>query len=127
MVAVVPAVPKALACNGMSRRGVEVEAVFDRHAAAEVSAAYAILAPSRRARVRAGEVGPIEALPADVQKTTAIKNGWPARDDGQWHIACMAVGDGWSLGIMAYHPSSPGKDYGVKTCREVTKHLLTPH
>jgi hypothetical protein len=74
-----------------------------------------------------GRFGPIEVLPADVQKTTAIKNGWLARDDGQWHIACMAVGDGWSLGILAHYPSSLGKDYGVKTCREVTKQLLTRH
>jgi len=74
-----------------------------------------------------GRFGPIEVLPADVQKTTAVKNGWLARDDGQWHIACMAVGDGWSLGIMAHYPSSLGKDYGAKTCREVTKQLLTQH
>jgi hypothetical protein len=74
-----------------------------------------------------GRFGPIEVLPADAQKTTAIKNGWLARDDGLWHIACMAVGDGWSLGIMAHYPASLGKDYGVKTCREVTKQLLTKH
>ncbi|MFB9449886.1 hypothetical protein Dvina_00815 [Dactylosporangium vinaceum] len=74
-----------------------------------------------------GRFGPIEVLPADLQKSTAIKNGWLARDDGQWHIACMALGDGWSLGIMAHYPSSLGKDYGVKTCREVTKQLLTRH
>jgi hypothetical protein len=74
-----------------------------------------------------GRFGPIEVLPADVQKTTAIKNGWLARDDGKWHIACMAVGDGWSIGIMANYPSSLGKDYGTKTCREVTKQLLTNH
>jgi hypothetical protein len=72
-----------------------------------------------------GRFGPIEVLPADVQKTTAIKNGWLARDDGQWHIACMALGDGWSLAIMAHYPSSLGKDYGAKTCREVTRQLLT--
>lgn len=74
-----------------------------------------------------GRFGPIEVLPPDVQKTTAIKNGWLARDDGQWHIACMAVGDGWSLAVMAHYPSSLGKDYGTKTCREVTKQLLTQH
>nr|BFE64137.1 serine hydrolase [Dactylosporangium thailandense] len=74
-----------------------------------------------------GRFGPIEVLPADVQKTTAIKNGWLARDDGQWHIACMALGDGWSMAVMAHYPSSLGKDYGVKTCREVTKQLLTQH
>ncbi|MER7273667.1 hypothetical protein ABT369_04365 [Dactylosporangium sp. NPDC000244] len=74
-----------------------------------------------------GRFGPIEVLPADAQKTTAIKNGWLARDDGQWHIACMALGDGWSMAVMAHYPSSLGKDYGVKTCREVTKQLLTQH
>jgi hypothetical protein len=74
-----------------------------------------------------GRFGPIEVLPADIQKATAIKNGWLARDDGEWHIACMAVGDGWTLGIMAHYQSSLGKDYGVKTCREVTRQLLTKH
>ena len=72
----------------------------------------------------AGRFGIIEALPADVAKTTAIKNGWLARDDGQWHIACMATGDGWSLAVMARYRSTLGKDYGAKTCREVTKQLL---
>jgi len=71
-----------------------------------------------------GRFGIIEALPADVAKSTAIKNGWLARDDGLWHIACMATGDGWSMGVMARYPSSLGKDYGAKTCREVTKQLL---
>ena len=72
----------------------------------------------------AGRFGIIEALPAAVAKTTAIKNGWLAREDGQWHIACMAIGDTWSIGVMARYPSSLGKDYGAKTCREVTKHLM---
>jgi hypothetical protein len=71
-----------------------------------------------------GHFGIIEALPAGVAKTTAIKNGWLARDDGQWHIACLATGDGWSLGVMARYPSRLGKDYGANTCREVTKQLL---
>jgi len=73
----------------------------------------------------AGRFGIIEALPADVAKSTAIKNGWLARDDGQWHIACMATGDGWSLGVMARYPGRLGRDYGAKTCREVTKQLLS--
>ena len=48
-----------------------------------------------------------------------------AREDGNWHIACLAVGEGWSIGVMARYPSSLGKDYGARTCREVTKQLLT--
>jgi len=73
----------------------------------------------------AGRFGIIEALPADVAATTAIKNGWLARDDGLWHIACMAIGGTWSIGVMARYPSALGKDYGAGTCREVTAQLLT--
>src|SRR4029079_10451118 len=62
----------------------------------------------------AGRFGILEDLPADVAKSTAIKNGWLARDDGQWHIACMATGDGWSLGVMARYPGRLGRDYGGK-------------
>jgi hypothetical protein len=71
-----------------------------------------------------GRFGVIEALPADMAKGTAIKNGWLARDDGLWHIACMATGDGWSIGVMARYPGRLGKAYGAKTCREVTRQLL---
>jgi hypothetical protein len=72
----------------------------------------------------AGRFGVIEALPADLAKGTAIKNGWLARDDGLWHIACMATGDGWSIGVMARYPGRLGMGYGAKTCREVARQLL---
>jgi hypothetical protein len=71
-----------------------------------------------------GRFGIIEALPPEIAKTTAIKNGWLARDDGYWHIACMAIGDGWSMGVLARYPASLGKDYGARTCREVARQLL---
>src|SRR6266702_1481205 len=38
-------------------RAVEAEFVFGRHAAADLSVAYAILVPQRRARIRAGQEG----------------------------------------------------------------------
>ncbi|MER5918042.1 hypothetical protein ABT124_49300, partial [Streptomyces sp. NPDC001982] len=41
----------------MNRARVETECVFDRLAAAGLSAAYAILVPQRRARLRAGQEG----------------------------------------------------------------------
>ena len=42
----------------MSARPVGTESVFDRHGAADLSAAYAILVPQRQARiVRAGQEG----------------------------------------------------------------------
>ncbi|MFC5105440.1 hypothetical protein [Kibdelosporangium philippinense] len=43
----------------MNARVVETEFVFDRHAATDVSVAYAILVPPRRARMeRTGQKGP---------------------------------------------------------------------
>jgi len=44
----------------MNGRAVELEGVFDRYAEADLSAAYAILVPQRRARVptKPGEGGP---------------------------------------------------------------------
>ena len=41
----------------MSDRAVESEYVFGRHAATDLSVAYAILVPQRRARIRAGQEG----------------------------------------------------------------------
>jgi hypothetical protein len=74
-----------------------------------------------------GRFGIIEALPPEVAKTTAIKNGWLLRDgDDLWHIACMAIGASWSLAVMARYKGTLGKDYGAKTCREVTRQLLAP-
>lgn len=72
-----------------------------------------------------GRFGIIEALPADAARTTAIKNGWLRRDDQQWHISCLAIGDGWTLGVMARYNGKLGKDYGARICRDVTAQLLT--
>ena len=47
----------------MNDRAVEAESVFGRHAATELSVAYAILVPQRRARiVRAGQEGRLSGL-----------------------------------------------------------------
>lgn len=73
-----------------------------------------------------GRFGIIEALPAAVAPGTAIKNGWLLRDDKQWHIACLAIGDGWVLGVMARYPETLGKDHGSRICRDVTRQLLPP-
>jgi hypothetical protein len=71
-----------------------------------------------------GRFGIVDALPPDVAKTTAIKNGWLLRDDKLYHMACMAIGDGWTLGILARYPGSLGKDHGIRICRDVTRQLL---
>ena len=73
----------------------------------------------------AGRFGVIQALPAAAAATTAIKNGWLLRDsDHLWHISCLAVGDGWALGVHARYPNSLGKDYGAKICRSVGEQLI---
>jgi hypothetical protein len=71
-----------------------------------------------------GRFGIIDALPPDVAKATAIKNGWLLRDDRLYHMACMAIGDRWTLAVLARYPGSLGKDHGIRICREVTRQLL---
>ncbi len=68
-----------------------------------------------------GRFGVIEFAPASLG--IAIKNGWLLRDDQQWHIACLAIGDGWTLGVMARHAGTLGKDHGAGICRKVAEQL----
>jgi len=69
-----------------------------------------------------GRFGVIEVAPP--QAAVAVKNGWLARDDKQWHIACLAIGDGWTLGVMARYPENWGKDHGAGICRKVGEQLM---
>jgi hypothetical protein len=68
-----------------------------------------------------GKFGVIEIAPPAEQ--VAVKNGWLLRDDKQWHIACLAIGNGWTLGVMARHAGSLGKDHGAGICRKVAEQL----
>lgn len=68
-----------------------------------------------------GRFGVIEIAPPAEQ--VAVKNGWLLRDDKQWHIACLAIGKGWTLGVMARHAGSLGKDHGAGICRKVAEQL----
>jgi hypothetical protein len=68
-----------------------------------------------------GRFGVIEIAPPTV--AVAVKNGWLERDDGQWHIACLAIGPGWMLGVMARHAGTLGKDHGAGICRKVAEQL----
>ncbi|MBT8227184.1 MAG: hypothetical protein KJO75_17035 [Dactylosporangium sp.] len=73
----------------------------------------------------AGRFGVIQALPDEVAARTAIKNGWILRDaDRLWHISCLAVGDGWALGVHARYRNTLGKDYGATICRSVGEQLM---
>jgi hypothetical protein len=72
-----------------------------------------------------GRFGAILALPAQAAATTAIKNGWLLRDeDHLWHISCLAVGDGWALGVHARYRNTLGKEYGAGICRSVAEQLM---
>ncbi|MGC9665958.1 serine hydrolase [Planosporangium sp. 12N6] len=72
-----------------------------------------------------GRFGIVDALPADVAATTAIKNGWtPIYDEGNWHIACLAVRDDWILAVLTRYEESRGLSYGADVCAEVTRQLM---
>ena len=71
-----------------------------------------------------GDFGIRKAFPATVAKTIAIKNGWVTRDAlGEWHVNCLAIGDGWTMGVMTQYPASLGYEYGAKICKSVAAQL----
>ncbi|WBB96602.1 MULTISPECIES: hypothetical protein [unclassified Solwaraspora] len=71
-----------------------------------------------------GDFGVIEAFPADEADGIAIKNGWVIRDDEQkWHVNCLAIGDGWTIGVMTRFPADRPFTYGGQTCRAVAQQL----
>ncbi|WP_033339255.1 hypothetical protein [Catenuloplanes japonicus] len=72
----------------------------------------------------AGDFGIREAFPDEVAPTIAIKNGWIVREAlGEWHVSCLAIGDGWSIGVLTRYPASRGVDYGAELCRKVGRQL----
>jgi hypothetical protein len=74
-----------------------------------------------------GRFGVVQALPADVAATTAIKNGWLLRDEtGLWHVNCLAIGEDWVLAVMLRYPGSLGFAHGGTVCRSVTTQLMNP-
>jgi hypothetical protein len=79
-------------------------------------------------RVRGdGRFGVVDALPATVASRVAIKNGWLLRDtDNQWHVNCLAVGDGWILAVMMRYAPELGFEHGGTVCASVTRQLLNP-
>jgi len=71
-----------------------------------------------------GNFGIRLALPDDVAARTAIKNGWVERSDGNWHVACLAIGEGWTLGVLVRYPSRLGVGHGQTVCRLVAEQLV---
>lgn len=73
-----------------------------------------------------GDFGIRKALPPDVARRTAIKNGWVLREaEGNWHVACLAIGDGWTLGVLVRYPARLGVAHGTNVCKSVAGQLLS--
>ncbi|HEY0700242.1 MAG TPA: serine hydrolase [Micromonospora sp.] len=73
-----------------------------------------------------GDFGIRKAFPAAERKKIAIKNGWVTRDaEGTWHVNCLAIGDGWTMGVMTRYPASKGYSYGADICESVAEQLRT--
>ncbi|MGB2568752.1 hypothetical protein ACPFP2_09920 [Micromonospora citrea] len=73
----------------------------------------------------AGDFGIRKAFPAAERKTIAIKNGWVDRTrEQEMHINCLAIGDGWTMGVMVRYPVGMGYDYGMKNCQKITEAVL---
>jgi hypothetical protein len=71
-----------------------------------------------------GRWGIIDGLPAAVAGRVAVKNGWtPIWADGNWHLNCLAIADGWVLAVEARYPISLGLDHGAGICRTVAEQL----
>src|SRR5262249_55502437 len=81
-----------------------------------------------------GDFGPRKALPAAVQSTVAIKNGWLQRTDdgGNWHVACVAIGDTWVMSVLQRYTPSPtdtfdsGFAHTTQVAQDVAQQLLNP-
>jgi hypothetical protein len=72
-----------------------------------------------------GRWGIIDGVPASMAGNVAIKNGWTSIGaDGNWHLNCLAIGDGWTMSVMMRYPSSLGLDYGAAVCQSVASQLL---
>lgn len=71
-----------------------------------------------------GDFGIRKAFPATVQKTIAIKNGWVDRTaEQEYHVSCLAIGDGWTIGVMTKYPITRGYTYGAQICESVGEQL----
>jgi hypothetical protein len=77
-----------------------------------------------RAVTGMGDFGIRKAFPEAEQSKIAIKNGWVDRDEEQeFHVSCMAIGDGWVVGVMTRYEIDKGYEYGAKICELVGQEL----
>jgi hypothetical protein len=86
-----------------------------------------LLAEMRQVR-GLGDFGIRDALPPEDRPAVAIKNGWVIREEQDaWHVNCLAIGDGWTMGVMTRYPADLGYEHGAEICRSVAvEHLPEP-
>ncbi|MDG4827942.1 hypothetical protein O7627_01330 [Solwaraspora sp. WMMD1047] len=71
-----------------------------------------------------GDFGIRKAFPTKLRKTIAIKNGWVDRTEEQeYHVNCLAIGDGWTMAVMVQYDINRGYEPGAKMCQDVAKQL----
>jgi hypothetical protein len=73
-----------------------------------------------------GAFGFTETRPYDRGRPLAIKNGWTLRDDGLWHVSCLAIADWWTMAALVRYPAERGLDYGASICADVAAALAPP-
>lgn len=72
-----------------------------------------------------GDFGIRHAFPPGQQGSIAIKNGWVVRsDEGAWHVNCLAIGDGWTMGVLSRYPAHLGYEHGAEICRSLAAQHL---
>lgn len=76
-----------------------------------------------------GDFGIRDALPPGQRSSVAIKNGWVIRDDAnEWHVNCLAIGDGWSMGVLTRYPAEVGyPGHGYRQGAEICRSLAAEH
>jgi hypothetical protein len=75
-----------------------------------------------------GDFGIRQAFPPDERSAIATKNGWIKRDyDLSWHVNCLAIGDGWTMGVMLRYPLRSGYDLGYEHGAALCQSLAAEH
>lgn len=72
-----------------------------------------------RAVTGVGDFGVREAFTGAVRRGIAVKNGWVVRETGMYEVNCLAIGDGWSVGVVTRYPARLDYTYGANLCKKV--------
>ncbi|GIF74250.1 hypothetical protein [Asanoa siamensis] len=71
-----------------------------------------------------GDFGIRKAFPEAQRGAIAVKNGWIEREEErEYHVSCLAIGNGWTVGVMARYEIDKGYGYGAAICETVGARL----